>query len=194
VKTIPSQLVRIVLTGLLLFPSARADDSPEENHEPYPYTELVLAPHAVLTATTSIGTMKIEAVDVLTRTYTWEGASRSVRLWPREERWYGSLGAYYPGPGEHWENHHGITRGVLEEGRQNFSSESEALAWLHLGMNHLMVYRDDGLAVDWSKNLDRRQLNVNVWQILINGEKPHHLAGSQNDKITLSGKEQPMGR
>ena len=179
---------------LLLSPFARGDDSFEENHDPYPYTELVLAPHAVLTATTETGTMKIKAMDALTREYTWEGDSRSVRLWPREERWYGSLGAYYPGPGEHWKNHNGITRGVLEEGWQNFSSESDALAWLQLGMNHLMVYRDDGLAVDWSKDLDRGQLNVDVWQILIGGKKPMHLPGSQNSKIILNGKEQTIGK
>jgi hypothetical protein len=186
-------LAKVLLLSLVIIPFARAEDAPSESRGPYSYTELVLAPHAVVTATTEFGTMKIEAVDVLTRKYTWEGASRSARLWPRQERWYGSLGAYFPGPGDHWKIHNGITRGCLEEGQQKFSSEAEALTWLRTGYNQLGVYRDDGLVVVWSKNLDRRQLNVNVWQVLINGKTPQHLPGSHNDKIKLSGKEVATG-
>ncbi len=181
-----------VILGCIIVYAARADaDVPESPQKPYSYTELVLSPHAILTVKTETGTMEIEALDALTRKYTWEGASRSIRLTPRETRWQGSLGAYSPGEGEGWENHKGITRAVLNEGQLNYASESEALKWLHLGMNHLMVYRDDGLAVMWSKDLDRHQLNVDVWQILINGKKPTQLSGSQNDKITLKGDSEP---
>jgi hypothetical protein len=81
----------------------------------------------------------------------------------------------------------------LEEGQQKFPSQAEALTWLRTGYNQLGVYRDDGLVVVWSKNLDRRQLNVNVWQVLINGKAPKHLPGSHNDKIKLTGEEVVIG-
>ena len=47
------------------------------------------------------------------------------------------------------------------------------------------VYRDDGLMVGWDKNLPRKQLGVEVWQILIDGKKPKRLPGSQDDKIVV---------
>ncbi len=39
--------------------------------------------------------------------------------------------------------------------------------------------------VGWAKILPRKQLNVDVWQILIDGKKPKRLPGSQNDKIVV---------
>jgi ankyrin repeat protein len=148
--------------------------------------EIVMSPGMVITATTPAGTIVVTAVDDLTRSYSWEGATRSVEMWPREERWYGSLGLYYPGPGDHWKAHNGITRGVLEEGQQHFKTVEEALQWIHSRTWMPYVYRDDGLVVGWSKTLPRRQLNVEVWQILINGKKPHRLPGSQDSKIVVS--------
>jgi hypothetical protein len=47
------------------------------------------------------------------------------------------------------------------------------------------VYRDDGLVVGWQKVPARRQLNVEVWQIYIDGRKPARLDGSQNDKVKV---------
>src|SRR5207247_1891078 len=73
-------------------------------------TEFAMVPGETITATTSVGTMELRADDWLKRSYTWEGATRSVEMWPRNERWYGSLGVYFPGDGRHWEEHHGITR------------------------------------------------------------------------------------
>src|SRR5688500_9981860 len=92
--------------------------------------ELVMQPGTEIVAETTTGAITISADSHLKRTYHWEGASRSATLWPRKERWYGSLGAYYPGPGEHWRAHNGITRGVLQEGQQHLASEQEALKWL----------------------------------------------------------------
>src|SRR5579864_9515705 len=66
------------------------------------------------------GPLEIPAGSGFTRSYTWDGETRSVDLFPRDERWYGSFGAYYPGPGSHWRSNHGITRGVLEEGQMHF--------------------------------------------------------------------------
>ncbi len=37
------------------------------------------------------------------------------------------------------------------------------------------VYRDDGLMVGWVKDLPRMMLDVEVWQILVDGKKPGRL-------------------
>ena len=149
--------------------------------------ELVMQPGMTITAETKTGSISVSAAPDLKRTYTWEGASRSVTLWPRKERWYGSLGAYYPGPGEHWREHNGITRGVLQEGQQHFESEQEALDWLRKQSGYYpTVYRDDGLVVSFGKTLPRRQINVEVWQILIRGAKPQKLPGSDDSKISVA--------
>ena len=155
--------------------------------KPFKFTELVMQPGMVVTADTNAGTISISATDVLTRAYTWEGATRSVTLEPRTERWHGSLGAYYPGPGDHWQEHHGITRGVLQEGRQHFASKDEAVAWLQKQSGYYpTVYRDDGLVVSFGKTLERRQINVEVWQIYVAGSTPSGLPGGQNDKVRVS--------
>ena len=75
-----------------------------------------------------------------------------------------------------------ITRAVLEEGQQHFSSADEAVAWL-AGRRSTCVWTGDGLVVGWSKNTARKQLNVEVWQIYINGAKPNNLAGAQDANI-----------
>ena len=135
-------------------------------------------------ATTTAGTIVIEAGKGLHRSYTWDGATRSVELEPRNKRWYGSLGAYYPGPGEHWKDNKGITRGVLEEGQQHFKTEAEAREWIRTQAGYYpVVYRNDGLLVAFGKVLERKQLNVEVWQIFIGGKKPKELKGSEDEKL-----------
>jgi ankyrin repeat protein len=167
---------------------AKALENPKAPEEPK--SEIVMSPGMRITATTPVGTMTITAEDELTRSYTWEGATRSVVMGRRPVRWYGSLGIAWLGPGDHWKEHHGITRGVLEEGQQHLETTEEALKWIRSEQvkqfARPLVYRDDGLVVGWSKTLSRSQLNVEVWQIYINGEKPKRLAGSQNQAIVVT--------
>jgi hypothetical protein len=147
--------------------------------------EMVMPAGMSIAATTHDGTISVTAGEGFKRSYTWDGATRSVTLWPRWDRWYGSLGAYFPGPGEHWKDNHGITRGVLEEGQQHFETVQEAMAWI-VSNGTGCVYRNDGLMVCWGRTLERKQLNVSVWQIYVAGEKPTRLAGSNDDKIIVS--------
>src|SRR5438132_14123612 len=56
-----------------------------------PKTEFAMRPGMRIEATNNVGTIVVTAVDVYTRSYTWEGATRSEELTPRAERWYGSL-------------------------------------------------------------------------------------------------------
>lgn len=149
------------------------------------FEEVVMSPGMSITAETPVGKMTITAGKGLNRSYTWEGATRSVEMIPREERWYGSLGLYFPGPAEHWNEHNGITRGVVEEGQQHFKTAEEFREWLAARKYMPYVYREDGLVVGWRKAPARKQLNVEVWQIYINGKKPAKLDGSQGDKIKV---------
>lgn len=151
--------------------------------------EIVMPPDSTIEATTTGGKITIRSGKGLKRSYTWDGATRSVVMWPRAERWYGSLGIYYPGPGFHWIGHHGIKRGVLEEGQQHFDTINEAKAWLHSPSHSDCVYRDDGLTVCFSKNLARHQLTVDVWQIFIEGKIPSEFQERGGDRIWVNSKK-----
>jgi hypothetical protein len=140
-----------------------------------------------ITAKTDNGDIRITAGNGLERTYTWDGASRSATLWPRRgKRWYGSFGAYYPGPGFHWKEHRGIKRGVLEEGQQHFDSVEHAIAWLRLPHHADCVYRNDGLVVCFSRNPSRYQLNVKVWQIYVGANTPAKYQEGAGDRIWVA--------
>lgn len=182
-----AMLLVLLTTVSLSFPMAQTNMKSVP-----PKNEIVMPPGMTITAVTSAGAMKITAVDHLTRSYTWEGATRSVEMIPRGKRWYGSMGLYFPGPGDHWDVHNGITRGVLEEGQQHFKSQKEALDWIRARNWIPCVYRDDGLFVGWGKTLPRRQLNVEVWQFFVDGKKPTRLPGSHNDKITVAHVQIPQ--
>jgi hypothetical protein len=151
--------------------------------------EIVMTPGMRITAATRSGKIAITAGQGLQRSYSWEGATRSVEMWPRNKRWYGSLGLYYPGPGDHWKEHYGITRGVVEEGQQRFQTEKEAADWIEerQKLQRMMsyVWRRDGLVVGWGKVAERKQLNVEVWQVYIDGKKPSDLPNSTDQKIKV---------
>lgn len=151
---------------------------PEQN-------EIVMPPDTTITTTTKEGTIAISSGKGLKRYYTWDGATRSVVMWPRSERWYGSLGLYYPGPGSHWVSNHGITCGVVQEGQQYFNTLEEAEAWLEKDQWLPCVWNDSGLVVCFGKSPDREQINVDVWQIYIEGHtpSPYLEAGHQQGRI-----------
>ena len=156
--------------------------------------ETVLSPHTEISAITANGKITIASGKGCKRYYTWDGTTRWVIMIPREKRWNGSLGLYFPGPGDHWKPHKGITRGVLEEGQRHFDSVEKAVEWLEelkeaqaldAGQHMSYVHSRDGLVVGWGRALHRNQLNVKVWQILIKGEKPNDLPKSIDDAITV---------
>ncbi len=79
-----------------LLPCALADDAKPQAGRLPAGCEVVMSPGMKITATTSVGTVAITAVDELTRSYTWDGATRAVEMAPRAKRWYGSLGLFNP--------------------------------------------------------------------------------------------------
>jgi hypothetical protein len=174
----------LFLSSLVLLPYALADDAkPRAGRLPVG-CEVVMRPGMKITATTTLGTITIVAVDELTRSYTWDGATRSIELSPRTAKYHGSLGLFHVAQGEHWRDHHGITRCFTEEGQQHFDTVDEAMKWTKGRGVKTFVYRDDGLMVGWGK-FPGKKLSVEVWQILIDGKKPERLPGSQDDKIVV---------
>lgn len=149
--------------------------------------EIVMLPGMQITARTKVCTMRISAGEGLIRSYFWDGDTRSVSMWPRGERWFGSLGIYFPGHGRHWKLHSGMNRGILEEGQLHFESESEAIEWLKNRYRqetlYSYVYNDSGLVVMCGLHQNTATLHVDVWQIYIDGRKPIKLEGSQSSRI-----------
>ena len=148
--------------------------------------EVVMHKGESIVAETPSSKIVIEAGQGFWRSYTWDGGTRSESLWPRRQRWYGSLGVYFPGPGQHWRSNHGITRGVLEEGVLWFKTTNDAVNWLqNVQPLKNCVYSKSGLIVAWEKVLERKQLNVDVWQLMIGGTKPTDLSGGHDDQIRV---------
>jgi hypothetical protein len=145
----------------------------------------VLGRGDVLTIQNKHGTMSITADSNRKRTYTWGGASRSVFMLSRSEPWHGALGLHWPGPGDHWEKHAGVTRGVLSEEQRDFADEAEFGAWIKERQKWYDArYTPDGIVGGWSTNLERHQLNVELWQITIGGKRPTDLDGGTTDWLS----------
>lgn len=156
---------------------------------PAPAPEVVMVPGSEIAASTPWGRIKVVAGDAYRRTYHWGKCSGSVTMWPRKERWYGSLGLYWPGPGFHWRECEGVARAVTEEGQQHFETVEAAFEWIRTRSDWMpYVYRNDGLVVGWRTVIpDRKQLNVEVWQLFVAGKKPNRLEGATEDAITARG-------
>jgi hypothetical protein len=154
--------------------------------------------------TNSHGPMTVTAGEGFERRYTWAGGTRTVMMIPRRKRWYGCLGMYNPGAYitgklKPWKEHDGIKRYVVEEGQRHFTNTTDALRWIRQGSgapdNLDYVYNDTGLVVGMDKqprSLEERRktdfpgtLEVDVWQIYIDGKKPQKLDGSKNASITV---------
>jgi len=155
----------------------------------YVNNEIVMTEGMQIIVTNNSEKIRITAGPGFKRCYSWDGATRSVKMIPRNKRWYGKLGLYYPGKGNHWTAHDGITRAVLQEAQLNFNSEKDALAFLrHKSRIGSTVYNNEGLVVTWSRSMNPSGGNggvlfVDVWQIYIAGKVPIQLPGSQNEKI-----------
>jgi hypothetical protein len=134
----------------------------------------------------------VMAENSLVRRIMWDGIERSVTLIPRKERWYGKLGLYFPGSGNHWEYHKGITRGIVQEAQLHFDNEKDLALFLDkYADDKYDLYRDDGLMISWRKVVrpdmgSGGYIDLFILQLLVNGKKPERLNGSQNDKISVT--------
>lgn len=146
--------------------------------------EMVMSKGMSIQVKNKTGTIRIEALDDLTRKYYWDGNIRQGKMRYRDKRWYGAYGAYSPG-GER------DIHIVVEEGQQHFCSQNEAVEWLMFmdpKMNY--IYTKDGLLVGWYKETNPPNypnvLSVEIYQIYISGKKPVDLPKAQDSLFTIT--------
>lgn len=145
--------------------------------------ELVMAPGMIITQESQQGRIKIEAINEITRKYSWDNQSEVFELIPRSSRWGGSKGIYRP----YWnevgsdDNH-----AILEEGQQHFCDRKEMLEFIGRQNGS---YTSDGLLVNWKVKHNNSPphlvLFVEITQIYLKGQKPKDLEGSRDDTISI---------
>jgi len=192
-KALVLYIALMVVAVVLVLAKWDRGSSKYYNSKVQPYTESVMRPGMIISVTNKHGSMRIEAVTETLRRLTWEGATRQVQLMVRYARWYGSLGLYSPGD-RSFPIHNGIKRAVFEEGQMHFTNKTEFYAWISTPYRRQVIdlkYRNDGLVVGWMKVPQRQQLSVEIWQVLINDDKPADLEGATDECISVS--REPAG-
>jgi len=108
-----------LLLALLGLTSCHTDNVDLSKNEP------VLTEGMKITGSMPKEMIVIEGLKGSKRRYSGDGWSKTSTLIARSTRWYGSLGLYDPA-----ESYSLGNRLLLDEGRQFFSSESEALRYI----------------------------------------------------------------
>lgn len=158
--------------------------------EPYPFTELAMQSGMKIDAKNKNGEFSIEWLGALKREYRWNGKKATRTLIPREERFTGRLGAYDPASAS-FITVMFRTRIVADDSILNFSTMEEIEAKLYEGSAVSdWVYTDDGLVLGFSESPDRHQVNIDVYQFLLNGKKPNGIKGSRPELIKVSFKHE----
>jgi hypothetical protein len=143
----------------------------------------VLEPGESVEATNRFGTVRVTYVSPTSRRYRWDKTVRTVEMIVRQERFLGALGLYDPASQS---SDHGPVRLVTQESKLNFASYDEIYRFLHQSKDlEDWVYTKDGLTVGFGRTPERNQINVDVWQILINGQKPRDLIGARDANIRM---------
>ena len=158
--------------------------------EPYPFTELAMQPGMKIEAKNKNGEFSIEWLGPLKREYRWNGKKATRTLIPRKERFTGRLGAYDPASAS-FITVLFRTRIVADDSLLNFSTMEEIEARLYEGSAVFdWVYTDDGLVLGFAESPDRSQVSIDVYQFLLNGEKPNGIKGSRPELIKVSFKNE----
>jgi hypothetical protein len=154
-------------------------------------TELVLHNETRLEASAPNGAIAIIAGKGIERTYEWDGCSLAANMTQRSYRWYGSLGIYDPA-GQGFlgrlfdKSCNGISRTVVQEGQIHFADIESAQEWIQRRPKAwTTVWTNDGLLVSWGTSPARVQINVDLWLICINGQRPTQLKGATDKAIKL---------
>jgi hypothetical protein len=88
---------------------------------------------------------------------------------------------------------------LVEEGCQNFSTESEAEGWLRArsreagGGKEKLIFTSDGLVLRYSMRAVPGSgvptAQVDLWQLYVGGHRPHGLPGADDGAIRIDGGE-----
>lgn len=147
----------------------------------------VLQPGQSIVATNKNGSVKISYVSPTKRKYEWDGHSRVVNLTVRPEPFQGREGMY--DPADVWLICFQV-RLLLEEYTINFKNEKEMYQYLYQGGGIMdWVYSSDGLVVGFGRSPSRQAIDIDLFQILLNGKRPTNLRGASQTAIRLINKE-----
>lgn len=152
-----------------------------------PYNETVMSPGMRITATNPNGTVTITAGEGTRRDYAGTGWQKSRSLLARSTRWNGSLGLYDPAS-----SFSPYGRLLAEEGRIHCTSVSQAMRWLYVGSAlKRPTYTNNGLVFCYSVSAPpdggEPTRSAELWQLYINGRRPHHLPGANDRAIRVEG-------
>lgn len=143
--------------------------------------EAVLTPGDGVRATNRSGTVEISYVSPTERRYQWDGASRVVKMIPRDKPFRGVLGLYEPANAPIGDEN---VRLVVQESKIYFSNYEELYSFLRQSSGVMdWVYTSDGLVVGYSKSASRNQINLDLWQLFVGGKKPSDLRGARDEDI-----------
>jgi hypothetical protein len=145
----------------------------------------VLSPGQSVEATNKYGSIKITYVSAVRRKYEWGYHSKVIRLRPRGVAFRGMMGLYDPGD----TNDLYAERLIIQESELDLENYDEAYKFLlsSVGSND-WVYTSDGLVVGFNVTPGQPAVHVNLFQLLVRGERPHRLRGARPDSIRLVSK------
>ncbi len=153
--------------------------------QPSGVREAVLSPGQSVQATNKNGTIKISYVSPIKRRYEWDNSQRIVTLRARQEPFQGKLGIYEPA--DAWVLLPGKVRLVVDEAIRKFDTQEQIRAALTETSSYMdWVYTADGLVVGFGRTPSRKQINIDLFQFLLRGQKPTGLAGARADQIRLT--------
>ena len=130
------------------------------------------------------GLLEVGAPTDHSRYFVWMGERREFPVKGRVAEWYGRMGAV--NPSERINEIKGITRLIYEDGEMDFPSQQAAMEWLSQPYQKNVFdvrYTSDGLVIGFSITQHREQIDIDITQILINGQKPRLSGASDADQI-----------
>lgn len=151
-------------------------------------TELVMHEGVVIEARKDNVLIKVTAGKKFERTYEWDRCKLESDMVARQGRWYGSMGIYDPAFsfGFSFRGCSGISRTVVNEGQMHFDDVQFAQKWIeHYSRSFKTAWTNDGIFVAWGLSPGRRQLNVDVWMLCINGKRPKYLIGGRDSPVKI---------
>ena len=148
----------------------------------------VLFPGQSIEASNKNGKVRISYVTSVKRKYEWDGRVKIVKMIPRKEPFGGRLGLY--NPASSWGLNPFEIRPVVEEATINFDSEDQIYAFLRQSSDYMdWVFTNNGLVVGFGRTPSRKQINIDLWQILLRGRKPNGLIGAEPEHIVVTGQK-----
>jgi len=148
----------------------------------------VLSPGQSIEASNKNGKVRISYVTSVKRKYEWDGRAKIIKMIPRKEPFSGRLGLYQPASS--WGLNPFEIRLVAQEAAINFDNEDQIYAFLRQSSDYMdWVYTNNGLVVGFGRTPSRKQINIDLWQILLHGQKPNGLIGAKPEHIVVTGQK-----